>query len=212
VEKRKKHIKKGEPQTITRAVTHIRLNAANPGKLAALDHLVQVFLSLIWQHVTLFCTDEFCAPCFSTSFSEGWHRVAIQQATGIATSRRPNRTKAFQEYVDALADFRDQQTEGQLPDGAKKPEWCEWQVPVLRQPRIQANTNVVQLEWSTASTFDGWFKISTLDKGKPLLVPIQLSDCHKAQLTDPKLAHAAQSTVVSRSTPAGSQSSAYALS
>jgi hypothetical protein len=43
---RKKRTNKGEPLTITKAVTHIRLEAANPGKLAALDQLAQAFLPL----------------------------------------------------------------------------------------------------------------------------------------------------------------------
>jgi hypothetical protein len=47
-----------EPQTITRAVTHIRLEAANAGKLTALDDLAQVYLALCQQYVTLFCTEE----------------------------------------------------------------------------------------------------------------------------------------------------------
>lgn len=42
MKKRKKHAKQGELQNITKAVTHIRLEAANPGKLAALDQLAGV--------------------------------------------------------------------------------------------------------------------------------------------------------------------------
>ena len=42
-----------DPQTITRAVTHIRLEAANTGKLTALDDLAQVYLALCQQYVTL---------------------------------------------------------------------------------------------------------------------------------------------------------------
>jgi hypothetical protein len=45
--KQRKHRRRGpyDPQTITRAVTHIRLEAANAGKLDALDDLAQVYLS-----------------------------------------------------------------------------------------------------------------------------------------------------------------------
>jgi hypothetical protein len=85
--KRKKHVKREEPQTITKAVTHIRLEAANKGKLAALDQLAKEFLALAQQYVTLFCTEElpesFRAPCFPTPLSARWHRVAIQQADRI---------------------------------------------------------------------------------------------------------------------------------
>src|SRR6266581_5231612 len=96
MKQRKHHPKRqDEPQTITRAVTHIRLEVANAGKLAALDGLAQVYLPLCQYYVTLFCTDEqpdkFRATCIGTPLSERWHRVAIQQAAGIARAFRTNR-------------------------------------------------------------------------------------------------------------------------
>lgn len=196
MKKRKKRAKKGEPQTITKAVTHIRLVETNPGKLAALDALAQVFLELTQQYITLFCTDEFPdafhAPCLSTSLSERWHRVAIQQGAGIAKSWRTNRATASQNYVDDLAGYQEQLEEGSLPEGTKEPEWREWDVPTLSQTCIQANANVIKLEPSTESTFPYWLKISTLDKGCPLLVPVKLAEYHKKQLTDPKTGRAKQ--------------------
>src|SRR5260370_28217648 len=76
-----------KPQTITKAVTHIRLTQANPGKLAALDQLAPVFLSLCQQYVTLFCTEEhpdkFYPPVFVTPLSERRHRVASQQPAAL---------------------------------------------------------------------------------------------------------------------------------
>ncbi len=42
-----------ESQTFTKAVTHIRLEATNAVKLAALDDLTQVYLPLCQQYVTL---------------------------------------------------------------------------------------------------------------------------------------------------------------
>src|SRR5947209_4637188 len=163
MKKRKKRAKKGELQTITKAVTHIGLEATNPGKLAALDQLSEVFLPLTQQYVTLFCTDElpnsFRAPYFLTSLSERWHRVAIQQAAGIAKSWRSNRTNAYQDYLDALAEYREQEADGTLEEGTKEPEWREWNVPTLRKRCIQANANVVRLEPSADSTFDYWLKV-----------------------------------------------------
>lgn len=187
---RKKRAKKGEPQIITKAVTHIRLEATNPGKLTALDALAQVYLSLTQQYVTLFCTDElpngFRAPCFLTPLSERWHRVAIQHGAGIAKSWRSNRANAYRDYLDALAEYQEQKADGTSEAGAKEPEWREWNVPTLRQPCIQANGNVVKLEEAEDSTFDYWLKVSTLDKGNPLLIPVKLADYHNEQLTDPK--------------------------
>ena len=54
--KQRKHHRRGpyDPQTITRAVTHIRLEATNAGKLAALNELAQVYLPLCQQYVSSF--------------------------------------------------------------------------------------------------------------------------------------------------------------
>ena len=190
MKKRKKRVKKGEPQTITKAVTHIRLEATNPGKLTALDALAEVYLELTQQYTTLFCTAElpnsFRAPCFLTSLSERWHRVAIQHGAGIAKSWRSNRANAYQDYLDALTEYQEQQADGTLEEGTKEPEWREWNIPTLRQPCIQANGNVIKLEEAQDSTFDYWLKFSTLDKGNPLLIPVKLADYHQEQLTDPE--------------------------
>jgi hypothetical protein len=184
------HTGQDDPQTITKAVTHIRLEATNAGKLAALDDLAQVYLSLCQQYVTLFCTDErpnkLRAPLFATLLSERWQRVAIQQAAGIARSWRTNRAQAYQDYLDDLLDYQEQQVEGSLDEQATEPVWKEWDVPTLRQTCIQANVNVAALEPTHDSTFDYWLKISTLDFRKQLLVPVKLAAYHKEQLTDPK--------------------------
>jgi len=178
------------PQRITKAVTHIRLIEVNPGKLAALDHLAPVYLALCQQYVTLFCTDEhpnkFRATCFASPLSERWHQVAIRQAAGIAQSWRTNRANAYQDYLDDLLDYHEQEAEGVLDAQAEEPVWKEWDVPTLRQTCIQANANVVVLEPSHDSIFDYWLKISTLELRKVLLVPVKLAAYHKAQITDPK--------------------------
>jgi transposase len=113
---RKKRPKSGEPQRITRAVTHIRLLEANSGKLAALDALAPVYLSLCQQYVAVFCTDEqpnkLRDPLYHTPLSERWHRVAIMQAAGIAQSWRSNRTIAYQQYQDDLLRYQKQQADG----------------------------------------------------------------------------------------------------
>lgn len=62
--------KPGQPQHITKAVSHIRLTEANAGKLAALDELAPVYLSLCQEYVTFFCTEAsphaFHRPLFPT--------------------------------------------------------------------------------------------------------------------------------------------------
>lgn len=173
-------------QSVTRSITHIRLEAANAGKLAALDALAEIYLALCQQYITLFCTEEqpdkFRATCFTTPLSERWHRVAIQQAAGIAQSWRTNRAQAYHDYLDDLLDYHEQQTESTLDEQAKEPVWKEWNIPTLQQTCIQANANVVVLEPSQESTFDYWLKISTLALRKLLLVPVKLSAYHREVL------------------------------
>src|SRR5258707_11976617 len=145
-----------DPQRITTAVTHIRLEAANGGKLAALDELAQVYLPLCQQYVTLFCTEErpnkLRAPLFATSLSERWQRVAIQQAAGIAQSWRTNRAQAYQDYADDLLDYHEQETEGTLDTEAKEPVWREWHIPTLRQTCIHAEFKMAEFEPPQDST------------------------------------------------------------
>jgi len=191
MKKRDRRPKKGKPLRITRSIAHIRLLEANPGKLAALDALAPVYLALCQQYVTLFCTDEqpdaFHPTVFATPLSERWHRVAIQQAAGIAQSWRTNRAEAYQGYVDVLADYHEQQVAGTLDEQAKEPVWREWDVPTLRQTCIQANVNVIKLERSEDSSFDYWLRISTLEAYKPLLVPVKLATYHHKALEDKTL-------------------------
>ena len=181
----------GKPQRLTKAVTHIRLIEANPGKLAALDDLAPVYLALCQQYVTLFCTiaspDKFHPPVFLTPLSERWHRVAIQQAAGIAQSWRTNREQAHQDFLDEFLEYHAQQAEGTLNAQAQEPIWTEWDVPTLRQTCIQANANVVVLEASHDSTFDYWLKISTLELRKLLLVPVKLAAYHRKALEGKKI-------------------------
>src|SRR5260221_14143074 len=185
-QKRQREKKAAQSHTITKAVTHIRLTEVNPGKLAALDALAPVYLALCQQYVTLFCTEErpskLRAPLFPTPLSERWHRVAIQQAAGIAQSWRSNRTAAYQDYADDLLDYHEQETARTLDAGAQEPAWHEWHIPVLQQTCIQANANVVVLEASQDSTFDYWLTISTLEFRKQLLVPVKLAAYHREAL------------------------------
>ena len=194
-EKKKRTRKKKSKQTITCAVPHIRLSEANPGKLDALDQLVVVYQALCQQYVTLWCTtddipDGYAPPVFASQLSDRWHRVAMQQAAGIAKSWRTNRQAAFDAYLEDLADYAQALAKAEesgipLDPKRKEPVWREWNVPELRVPCIQAN--VVVIEPSEDSTFEYWLRISTLDKGHPLRVPVKLAAYHKKALTEKKL-------------------------
>jgi transposase len=174
--------------TLTKAVTHIRLSETNACKLDALDALAPVYQALCQEYVTYFCTEEapdkFHDPVFATPLSERWHRVAIQQAAGIARSCRTNREQAYQSYLEEWETYRKKQA-GSDPDPKhKEPIWKEWNTPVLHQICIQATSHVVALEVSNDSTFDYWLRISTPQKGRPIRVPIKLADYHRKALKE----------------------------
>ena len=79
--RRQKRARPGEPQVITRAVTHIRLVDVNPGKLATLDELAPIYLALCQHYITLFCIEEtpnnLRTPLYATPLSERWHREGL---------------------------------------------------------------------------------------------------------------------------------------
>jgi transposase len=188
MKRRQRRTKRSTNYTITRAVTHIHLQEGNACKLAKLDELAPVYLTLCQQYVTFFCTEEhpdkFRAPCFETELSERWHRVAIQQAAGIAQSWRTNREQAYQGYLEDLEEYQEHQAHAEPDSKKKEPFWKEWNTPVLKQTCIQANTNVAVLECSEGSTFDYWLRISTLEKRKTIRVPVKLADYHREALKD----------------------------
>jgi transposase len=204
VRKNKKKKSTSEPSHITRAVTHIRLSETNAGKLAALDALAPVYMSLCQQYVTLFCTEELPdklhVPIYETELSERWHRCAIMQAAGIAKSWRSNRANALRDYEkrkvwyeERLALYKDQQKRGTLEEGEEEIEepkasaWREWNIPTLREWCLQANANVAKLEPGDQSTFDYWLTVATLEKGHPIKIPVKLADYHKEALKEKKL-------------------------
>ncbi|HEY6284740.1 MAG TPA: transposase [Ktedonobacteraceae bacterium] len=164
-----------EPQTITRAVTHIRLGEANSGKLAALDELAQVYLTLCQQYINLFCTDEspdkFHLTCFATPLSQRWHRVTIQQAAGIARAFRTNREQAYQDYVDDLLDYHEQQAEGILDAKVKEPVWREWNIPVKLADyhRKALSGKTINSSVTLNKREDGWWLTLSYDE----VIPVQ---------------------------------------
>src|SRR5450759_5211035 len=67
---------------------------------------------------------------------------------------RTNRASAYQDYLDDLLDYHEQEAEGILDADAKEPTWREWNIPTLSHTCIQANVNVAVLEPAQDSTFD----------------------------------------------------------
>src|SRR5260370_40931631 len=160
-EKKKRKRKKKSKQTITRAVAHIRLLEANVGKLSTLDARVRAYLELCQHYTTLFCQAEskpgkWSEPVYATELPERLHRVALQQAAGIAQSFRTNRSAAYQAHLQDVAAYEaakaQAEAEGRMATFKRRvPTWTEWNMPVLRVPVMQANTNGVVFEPSPYS-------------------------------------------------------------
>jgi putative transposase-like DNA-binding protein/probable transposase len=112
-----------------------------------------------------------------------WQRVAIQQAAGIAKSWRSNLQRAQEDFADILAAW----LEDEHPPDAVPPEWVSWQTPTLKKTAIQANSNVALLQPSQETSFAYWLRVSTLEKGQPIFVPVVLSAYHQRMLGGQRL-------------------------
>jgi Putative transposase DNA-binding domain len=177
-----------------RAITHISLGEANSGKLAALDALWEVYQSLCQQYVTHFCRDAQPDPyaelIFPSLLSARWQRVAVQQAAGMAQSWRTNRQAAYQDYCERLAHYESLAEAERVK--RKALQWTAWKTPTLQAVCIQANLNVVlriaddyaalRLEPAEKGVYDFWLRVSTLDKGQPVYLPVKLADYHRKAL------------------------------
>ncbi|HEY7126714.1 MAG TPA: transposase [Ktedonobacterales bacterium] len=139
------------------------------------------YLALCQQYTTHFVMEatpgKYIAPCFDSPLSQRWQRVAIQQAAGIAQSWRSNRENALEEFQEAYAAWEEKHKPDEPP-----PVWKEWNTPVLKEICLQVNANVALLEKSEDSTFEYWLRLSTLERGKPLLLPVKLAPYHQTAL------------------------------
>jgi IS605 OrfB family transposase len=187
-----------QPTTLIHAITHIPLRESNQVKLDALNAVADVYLKLCQEYTIYFCQeaepDKYATPHFASPLSQRWQRVAIIQAAGIAQSWRSNRANALAVYEGKRAWFEQQYptTIEREANAAKAPQWREFKLPELKQMKIEANRNVallnqeveplLELEAARGSGFDYWLRLSTLDKGVPLWLPIQLADYHREKL------------------------------
>jgi IS605 OrfB family transposase len=189
-----------QSDTVIHAVTHIPLRESNPVKLDALNAVADVYLKLCQAYTIYFCQDAepdgYAAPHLPSELSQRWQRVAMMQAAGIAQSWRSNRNNALAAY-----ERRKQWFEQQYPTAAereanasKAPQWREFNLPELKQMKIEANRNVAQLsqedelplelEAARGSGFDYWLRLRTLNKREPIWLPVQLADYHRKKLGD----------------------------
>ncbi len=133
-----------------KAITHLKLEQANPGKLKKLDELAAEHQRVAQAYVDWMISHGIRQPDkyapvpeqdISTALSDRWQRCIWQQACGIVQSWYSND--------------------------------CETP-PRVHNVCIQANANVVVVEPSSTAQFDYWLRISTLDAGHPVRIPIKL--------------------------------------
>ena len=133
-----------------KAITHLKLDQANPAKLERLDELSAEYQRMVQAYVDWMISHEIRQPekydhipeqDIATMLSDRWQRCAWQQACGIVQSWYSN--------------------------ARENP-------PKLQNICLQANANVVVVEHSKTSQFDYWLRISTLAAGHPVRIPIKL--------------------------------------
>ena len=152
-----------------KAVTHLKLNSAKAGKLHQLDELAAEHQRVTQAYVDWLISNEVRQPNqyagipeedIPTPLSDRWQRCAWQQACGIVQSWYAN------------------ERENRPVPGKRS----------LHNVCIQANTHGVGIEPSRSPHFDFWLRISTLEAGRPVRIPISLYTRAKETLAQfPKL-------------------------
>ena len=147
-----------------KAITHLKLEQANPGKLKRLDELASEYQRIVQAYVDWLISHEMRQPDkyaavpeqeIPTKLSDRWQRCAWQPACGIVQSWYSN--------------------------ARENP-------PKLQNVCLQANANGIVIERSKTAQFDYWLRISTLETGHPVRIPIKVYEHAKKMLAQfPKL-------------------------
>ncbi len=152
--------KKRKNSKIHRAVNNIKLDA-NKEKLDKLDDLAPVYMSLVQ-----FYTDYI----FDNNLRDAGKFDPVPE-TDTPLSARWQRC-AWQQAAGIMQSFFSNNRENK---------------PVLKRIVIQGNANVIEIQKSETDTFDFWLKTATLEKGKPVLVPVKMHKYGKEILETGKL-------------------------
>lgn len=131
-----------------KALTQISLELANPGKLQQLEPLAEEYL-----RVCQFYVD---------------HLIASE-------ARKPNEYARLPQIETALS-ARWQRCCWQQACGIVGSWFANSRTnpPILKRISIQGNAKVIKLEESKSPEFDCWLRVSALEKGKPVYLPVKL--------------------------------------
>jgi len=133
-----------------KAITHLKLDNANQRKLDELNRVAEAYLALVQAYI-------------DHIFDHDWRDVGKYVALPPVETPLSARWQrcAWQHACGIMRSFYSNERTNK---------------PVLRNVTIQANANVVVIEPSRSPTFDYWLRISTLDKGHPIRIPLKLYD------------------------------------
>jgi IS605 OrfB family transposase len=147
-----------------KAITHLKLDQANASKLHKLNELAAEHQRVVQAYVDWLIAREIRQP----------NKYADIPEADVPTrlSDRWQRC-AWQQACGIVQSW--------YANGRENP-------PVLRSLCIQANANIVVIEPSETAAFDFWLRISTLEAGKPVRVPLSLYGRAKEAIAEfPKL-------------------------
>ena len=131
-----------------RAIQNIKLDLANQTKLDQLDTLSQEYMRIVQAYIDIIFEQQ----CKDVG------KYDVIPTLETALSARWQRC-AWQQAVGIMQSwFSNEHTHK----------------PVLDAVTIQANANVVKIEVSHRDTFDFWLRISTLEKGHPIRIPVKM--------------------------------------
>ena len=133
-----------------KAITHIQLDRANRSKIHKLDELAAEHQQVVQAYVDWLIAHEVRQPDKYAAIPE--------REVSTSLSDRWQRC-AWQQACGIVRSWYSHARENP---------------PVLRKVCIQANTHVVVIEPSHTPQFDFWLRISTLDTGHPVRIPISL--------------------------------------
>ena len=141
-----------------KGITHIKLNQANRQKLSELDQTAESYLVLVQAYIDFIFEHDL----------RNVRKYDTLPSIETSLSARWQRC-AWQQACGIMRSFYSNERTNQ---------------PVLRRMTIQANPNVVVIEPSKSPHFDYWLRISTLNRGNPIRVPISLYDKARETLAE----------------------------
>jgi len=131
-----------------KAITHLKLDQANRRKLDKLDRVAEAYLVLVQAYID---------HIFDHDLRDVEKYDPLPPITAPLSTRWQR--CAWQQACGIMQSFYSNERVNK---------------PVLRNVTVQANANVVVIEPSKSPHFDYWLRISTLDKGRPIRIPLKL--------------------------------------